>query len=307
MIDGDGKMQTSNPELLEVEAKGVRLTYVQQGKGDPIVFVHGHFIDYRSWTFQIGPFAERFRTIAYNRRYAYPNKRTGDYSDNTIENNASDLLVLMEKLGVGRAHLVTVSTGSFIALYFAVRHPELVKTLVLMEPAIISLVIKNPKSKAGLLSYALRHPSSARAMMRLRSKTDSAKAAYEKGDAKGAARIFVDTAEALSPQRREPGEPPLFDRLPPVIQTSFVENMRDLEQGMAVVEDPVFTCDDARKISAPVLLIRSTPAVYPMVDKLSKCLPNAEVVFMKHPGDQGRWLEPYPFNSVVLEFLSRHS
>lgn len=282
-------------------------SYLEQGHGDPVVFVHGAFIDYRSWHFQIGPFSERFRVIAYNRRYAYPNKRIGDYSDNTIENNASDLMALMEKLKVGPAHFVTVSTGSFIALYFAARHPELIKSLVLMDPGVITLVIKNPKSKSELFSFMLKHPSSAMGFMKLRKATSLAAAAYDKGNAKEAAEIFANEAEEMSPLGRPPGEKPLFERLPPMIQAGFIDNMSDTRQGMDVVENATFTCEDARRIHPPVLLIRSSAAVRPIVDKLAQCLPNAKVVTMKHSGDQGRWFEPYPFNAVTLQFLSKHS
>lgn len=294
-------------ELLEAEANGVRLTYLEQGDGDPVVFVHGAFTDYRSWHFQIGPFSERFRVIVYNRRYAHPNQRNGDYSDNTIENNASDLLTLVEKLKVGPAHLVTVSTGSFIALYFAARHPELVKSLVLMEPGIVTLVIKNPKSKFELFSFMLKHPSSAMSFVKLGKATRLAAVAYDKGDAKGAAEIFANEAEQLSPLGRPPGEKPLFQRLPPIIQAGFIDNMSDTRQGLGVVENASFTCEDAGRISAPVLLIRSSVGIRPIVDKLAQCLPNVEVVTMKHSGDQGRWFEPYLFNTIVLSFLSKYS
>ena len=282
---------------------GVRLTYIERGEGDPVIFVHGGFIDYRSWHFQIGPFSERYRVIAYNRRYAYPNHRKGDYSDNTIENNASDLFGFMKMLGVGPAHFVTVSTASFIVLYLAVRHPELVRSIVVMEPAIVSLVIKNPKSKTEMLSFLLGHPSSGRGFMRLRRTVQAATAAYERGDARGAARIFATAMGELS-GGSPAGKTPFFDRLPPVIQESLVDNMSDTKQGMVAIEEPIFTCADAEKIRAPVLLIRSSVTARPIVDALAHCLPNAKPVDMQHPGDQGRWLEPYPFNNAVLKFLS---
>lgn len=294
------------PDLREVEVDGVRLTYIEQGEGDPVIFVHGGFIDYRSWLFQMGPFSQRFHGVAYNRRYAYPNQRTGDYSDNTIENNASDLLGLMTKLAVGPAHIVTVSTGSFIALYFAARHPELVKSIVVMEPAIVSLVLKNPKSKRGLVSFLLKHPSSAMGFRKLQRVVRAATLAYEQGDARRAATLFATAMEELSGGKRA-GDKPFFDRLPTVIQESLVDNMKDTKQAMVAIEEPVFTCEDARKIHAPVLLINSSVVARPVVDALSRCLPNTEVVTMRHPGDQGRWLEPYPFNSVVLKFLSERS
>lgn len=301
-----GELQSLNLGLRDVEANGVRLTYTERGSGDPVVFVHGGFVDYRSWLFQIGPFSERFRAIAYNRRYAYPNQRTGDYSDNTIENNASDLFAFMKELGIGPAHIVTVSTGSFIALYLAARHPELVKSIVVMEPAIVSLVLKNPKSKLDLLSFLLKHPSSAMGFRKLQSVVRAATVVYEHGDAKGAARIFASAMGELS-GGKQAGDKPFFERLPTVIQESLVDNMRDTKQAMAAIEEPIFTCEDAAKITAPVLLIQSSVVARPVVDALSNCLPNAQVVTIEHPGDQGRWLEPYPFNKVVLKFLSEHS
>jgi non-heme chloroperoxidase len=299
--------QELNSKLRELDCNGVRLTYLEQGKGEPVIFVHGGMIDYRSWHFQIAPFSERFHVIAYNRRYAYPNQREGDYSDDTIENNASDLLGFMTRLGVGAAHIVTVSTGSFIALYFAVRHPELVKSLVVMEPAIVSLVIRNPKSKLGLLWFLLKHPSSGAGFMKLRRLMAGAADAYEQGDSRKAARMFATAMEDLSRKGRPVGNQAFFDRLPSMIQESLMDNIKDTKRGMISIEEPIFTCEDAARITAPILLIRSSAVTRPIIDRLSECVPKAEVVTIKHPGDQGRWLEPYPFNTVVLDFLAKHS
>jgi non-heme chloroperoxidase len=297
-------MQTSNPGLREIHANGVRLTYIERGRGDPVVLVHGHFIDYRSWHFQIGPFSEHYRVVAYNRRYAHPNGRTGDYSDNTIGNNAADLAGLLRALKLGPAHLVTVSTGSFIALYLAVRHPELVKTMVLMDAAVIPLVIRDPKSKLQLASFMLAHPGSATALISLNRTMKTASTAYRRGETRLAAQILTNDLGRAAPLKAS--QPPLFDRLPAVIRDSFIDNMGDLKQGIGVAEDRVFTAEDAHKINAPALLIKSSPAIDPIVDKLARSLPDAEVTSIKHSGDQGRWFAPYPFTSTVLQFLAKH-
>jgi non-heme chloroperoxidase len=297
-------MHTGNAGLREVQANGVRLTYAEHGQGDPVVFVHGHFIDYRSWHFQIEPFAERYRVVAYNRRYAYPNGRTGDYSDNTIQNNSADLLDLLRALKLGPAHLVTVSAGSFIGLYLAVRHPELIKTMVLMDAAVIPLVIRDPASKLQLASFMLTHPASAKTLISLNRTMKSAGAAYRRGETRLAAQVLANDLARAAPVKAS--GPPLFDRLPPVIRNSFIENMGDLRQGIGVVEDPVFTAEDARQVNVPVLLIRSSPAVDPIVDKLARNLPDAEVTSIRHSGDQGRWFAPHPFTSTVLQFLAKH-
>jgi|SRR5215467_2513475 len=52
---------------------GIVLHYVDQGKGTPLIFVHGSLSDGGYWADQIGPFAEYYRAIASSRPYNYPN------------------------------------------------------------------------------------------------------------------------------------------------------------------------------------------------------------------------------------------
>jgi pimeloyl-ACP methyl ester carboxylesterase len=47
---------------------------------------------------------------------------------------ADDLLALLRKLDASPAHLVGNSSGAYIALVFAMQHPEAVRSLVLGEP-----------------------------------------------------------------------------------------------------------------------------------------------------------------------------
>jgi non-heme chloroperoxidase len=298
-------------QLLTIEANGVNLTYLEQGQGTPVVFVHGGFVDHRSWRFQIDPFSKRYRVIAYNRRYAFPNKRTGDRADDTTQNNAEDLLALLNVLGVSEAHFVSVTTGSVIVLHFALRHPEKVKTLVVADPLLTSLMIRNPNSKLELLSFFLRNPARARSLMKVSGVLKAARAALAAGDPKEAASILVGGLQGNDPRfpRKEAEGPRLFDRIPFWIQEMFVDNTGDLNGGPSPSGEHHFTVDDGRKITAPVLLIKTElwKPLNPITDALSKCLPNNEVVTIKGVGgDYGRWVEPYPFNDVVLGFLAKH-
>ena len=89
-----------------IQVDGTTLDYVERGDGDPVVLVHGTLSDHRSWRFQLDAFAERFRTIAYSRRYHYPNPCTGDESDYSAALHADDLAALMTELGLESAHVV---------------------------------------------------------------------------------------------------------------------------------------------------------------------------------------------------------
>ena len=61
--------------MASVNLNGTRFGYVECGSGEPLMFVHGAVSDYRTWQFQREEFAERFRVIAYSRRYNWPNEQ----------------------------------------------------------------------------------------------------------------------------------------------------------------------------------------------------------------------------------------
>lgn len=56
-----------------IRVNDVELAYVEQGAGEPVVFVHGGLNDYRAWGAQLDPFGERYRAVAYSRRHHWPN------------------------------------------------------------------------------------------------------------------------------------------------------------------------------------------------------------------------------------------
>ena len=138
-----------------------RLAYFRAGKGQTIVFVHGIPTDYRAWNEQIGPFSSKYDVIAYSRRLAKPNQNGEDYEASNIENNSADLIGLISKLSNPPVHLAGHSYGGFIAAYAASTHPDLVRTLTLIEPAISTMLLKNRKSPIELLSLLLTSPSTA--------------------------------------------------------------------------------------------------------------------------------------------------
>ena len=49
--------------------QGIELHYVENGRGTPVIFVHGSLSDYTYWQGQMEPFASYYRALAYSRRY----------------------------------------------------------------------------------------------------------------------------------------------------------------------------------------------------------------------------------------------
>ena len=56
-------------QLKNVRVNDVELHYLENGKGVPVIFVHGGLDDYRMWEAQIKPFSENYHVFAYSRRY----------------------------------------------------------------------------------------------------------------------------------------------------------------------------------------------------------------------------------------------
>ena len=59
----------ASPKPRQLKANGTDLTFVDQGKGAPVVFVHGAVGDLRFWEPQRAAFAKNHRYVAYTLRY----------------------------------------------------------------------------------------------------------------------------------------------------------------------------------------------------------------------------------------------
>jgi non-heme chloroperoxidase len=118
---------------------GAALAYREQGEGEPVVFVHGSADDLRSWHRQLPAIGASHRAIAYSRRYARPNEDVEPDADDQMLPHVDDLVAFLRMMDAAPAHLVGHSFGGFVSLLAAIRHPQLVRSLVLQEPPVLPL------------------------------------------------------------------------------------------------------------------------------------------------------------------------
>src|SRR5262249_33744691 len=146
--------QNGPPQLRRVTIRdGVELNYVEQGKGLPVVFVHGTLGDYSVWEGQVGSFAANYRSLAYSRRYNYPNvNKLAPNHSAVVE--AEDLASLIEQLHLGKVHVIGHSYGAYAALFLALKHPDLVRTLTLAEPPVVFAGDKVDAAKERVVTRA---------------------------------------------------------------------------------------------------------------------------------------------------------
>jgi 3-oxoadipate enol-lactonase len=112
---------------------GVAIYYETWGRGEPLLLLPGLGADLRLWVCQRHVFGRRFRCIALDSRGAgRSGKPVGPYS---LEQMAADAVAVLDAEGIGSAHLLGFSMGSYAAQLLAVRHPERVRSLVLAGTA----------------------------------------------------------------------------------------------------------------------------------------------------------------------------
>ena len=114
-----------------VEANGIRVHYVRQGAGEPLVLLHGWPEFWYAWRKNIGPLAERFDVVAPDLRGFGQSEKPGlpDPPGRLLDELVEDLRGLADALGLEKIGLVSHDVGSFVAQRFAARYPERVRGL----------------------------------------------------------------------------------------------------------------------------------------------------------------------------------
>ena len=279
-----------------MDAGGVSLYYEEAGSGRPVVLVHGIPTDYRAWRAQMEPFSKVRRAVSISRRYAAPNKREGDLSDSTVENNALDLRRFIEAIGAGPVDLVGHSYGGFASAVLAESHPDLVKSLVLVEPAVSTLLVADQTSSSQSLRLLFRSPAVALSGRRFqtRSLAPSLKA-LEKGDADRAVGLNVDGVQDSRGA---------FLRFPEDVRKMMLENAKTVAELKTAF--PRFTAKEAGEITCPTLVVNGEESAL-WLRRIGELLA-ATVAGARRVTVPGSRHFPHMenaefFNSKVLEFL----
>lgn len=279
------------------EVNGAALAYREVGRGEPVVLVHGSASDMRAWHHQLPALGAAYRTVAYSRRYALPNDPIPDGADDAMLPHVDDLVAFIEAVGAKPAHLVGHSWGGFIALLAAIRHPEAVRRLVLLEPPVLSLFVSTPPRPMELVRMLVRRPRTAAAIIKFgAAAADPATKAYRRGDDEAGFEIFArgvlgsDAFERLSPER-----------LSQAWDNRAVNKAQLLGAGFPPLRD-----DEVRSMTAPTLLLvaEHSPAfLHRLTDHLEALLPNVQRTMVPDASHIMQEDNPQAVNDAVLGFL----
>ena len=277
-----------------MEIGGRQLHYVDQGEegqSPVIIFIHGGLDDYRCWQFQVDSFSKKYHSISYSRRFAYPNKWIGNVAqDNTIEDNAKDLVELIKKLDLAPAHLVGASYGAFVALYCVSKNPELAKTMILNEPPIMQFLAGSHRKDDVELLQGFK--------TRVLSPTQNASTVR---DFRKAAQVAIDGIMEIENY---------FGQLPEEGKQFLIDNAKSIESELESTISTSYTMEDVKQVTAiPTLLVKGelSPKYFlRIVDILSDNMPNSEQIVIPNVSHDDFKSGTF-FTSKVMDFFARHN
>lgn len=121
----------------QVTLDRMELQYEVSGTGEPVLLIStGPIADSFLPFVHQSVLADHYRLIRYRQRRL--DASTAAPVPVGFAEHAADAAALLGHLGIGRAHVVGHSTGAAIALQLAADHPEIVHTLTLLEPPLLS-------------------------------------------------------------------------------------------------------------------------------------------------------------------------
>lgn len=113
-----------------VVINGERLHYRDEGRGEPLVLLHGSRASLHQWDGWVSELKNQFRIIRLDAR-AHGLSEAGVSDDFTPERGVELLQDFLDELGIQKFNLGGTSAGSILAVRFAAKHPERVKKMVL--------------------------------------------------------------------------------------------------------------------------------------------------------------------------------
>ena len=123
---------TSGPHVSSLPVNGTSLSVEERGGGaQSIVFAHGVLLNRRIFDRQLEALKDGYRCIAFDfRGHGRSDVPDSGYSVDALTTDAAELI---RQTGAAPCHFVGHSLGAFVGLRLAARHPELIRSLVVLS------------------------------------------------------------------------------------------------------------------------------------------------------------------------------
>lgn len=261
---------------------------LDEGEGEPVVFVHGHTLDHRMWDEQAqAVIAAGYRAIRYDLRgHGGSEAPLTGYAPEEL---ATDLNALLHALGVEQAHIVGLSRGGGVTLAFALAYPESTRTITLID------------------SILPGRPSSAEFNEVFRD--------LSRRFAAGGKPAFLAAwlqNDLFTPARRDPA---LAVKLVGIVQGFAAVEMQPaaiaaMRERAAALPPALPIADRLAEITVPALVIvgeLDLPDFHAYADEMVAAMPDARGLVIDGAGHMANMERPDLVNAALLQFLHERS
>ena len=271
----------SQYESRYIDAGGIRTHYIEAGRGEPLVLVHGGgpgADGYGNWHACLPGFAENFHTICVD-MLGFGNTEKPDPGSFTYSQDARTrhMAGFVEALDIGKASMIGNSMGGLTSMCTSIERPDLVDKLVLMGPAGI-----RSSGQAGAIAPLLAYDGTVAAMRKVIG-------ALTNKD--------YEMDEALLHYRVKRSNDPAARKA----QSAAMAWIRE-QHGLHIEDDSI------RKVSAPTLVVggKNDPIVTPAdIFKLLELIENSRGYLIPWCGHWVMMEYPEEFVEVCTRFIKR--
>jgi pimeloyl-ACP methyl ester carboxylesterase len=254
------------------------LAYDDYGPGRVVVLLHGFPLNRSMWSSQVATLGAEYRVIAPDLRgHGQSAAPAGVY---TVDEMAEDVVELLNALQVSEPIVLGgLSLGGYVALALALRYPDRVRGLMLID------------TRAGADT-----PEAARGREEMARLVDTSGKVGHVIDGM-LPRLFSDATRLRRPE--------LIGPVREAMEKTSAHAVAATLRGMAARPDR--TAELARITVPALVLVGADDAIAPPEEarKMAAALPDAELVIIPDAGHLAPLENPRPCNEAILGFLGR--
>jgi pimeloyl-ACP methyl ester carboxylesterase len=193
-----------------------------------------------------------------------------------------------------------ISSEGTICLLLAVRHPELVRTLVIEDPAAFPVLVSIPPKLEEILPLLFKQPRTLWMALRTTASFGRMGVAMGRGKDEEMIRLLINWSNGYD----------AYSELTPDMRAQALANKAPWRAALKRPEPIGLTAAAARRIQQPTLLIsgeRSPSPLRAVVHRLAELIPNSGVRVIPHASHGMNFQNPIALDAAILDFLESHS
>jgi pimeloyl-ACP methyl ester carboxylesterase len=257
---------------------GAQIHWEEHGSGpQAVVFAHGLLFSGRMFDAQVEALEGRYRCITFDFRGQGDSEVTASGYD--MDTLTGDAAALIEALGLAPCHFVGLSMGGFVGMRLAIRRPELLRSLILLDTS------ADPEPEENAPRYRLLNFIARWFGLRL--------------VAGRVMRILFGRSFLGDPARREQRE--LWRR-------RLIANHRiGISRAVDGVIDRAGVYDQLDRIAVPTLVVvgdEDAATIPEKAERIHRRIPGSKLVMIPGAGHSSTIEEPEAVNRALEEFLA---